>query len=128
MANVMVVEDNESYRELLKDLCELDNHSVIESSSAEDVISMLKDTGDDASGSRKIDLVICDYYMGDMNGYELIFELRQHDALRRVPILMISSTDKDLGDLLKVQGIAFLPKPTPNGAVVARIRELLAHA
>ena len=77
MANVMLVEDNDIYRELLRELCEMENHFVLDTSSAEEMISLVKSKTIKVRVPAGLDLIICDFNMGAMNGYELISTLRQ---------------------------------------------------
>jgi type II secretory ATPase GspE/PulE/Tfp pilus assembly ATPase PilB-like protein len=126
----MVIEDNLIYRELLRELCESEGHEVVETGRAEDALLMLKnyDGADVYNQERGIDLFIVDFNMDRMNGFELIRELRSMEKMSQAPILMISSTAKNMGDLLKTEGVAFLPKPSPNVLVMATIRNLLEKA
>jgi type II secretory ATPase GspE/PulE/Tfp pilus assembly ATPase PilB-like protein/DNA-binding NarL/FixJ family response regulator len=126
----MLVEDNVIYRELLRELCEFDGHEVLEASRAEDAMDMLRNYGesDVLHGRQLIDLFITDFNMDTMNGYEFIQAVRSRDSLREVPIIMISSTNKDISDLLRLNGVAFLPKPSSNIAVMENVRRLLDGA
>ncbi|MFI5351243.1 MAG: response regulator, partial [Elusimicrobiota bacterium] len=129
MARIMLVEDNVIYRELLKELCELDGHEVLETSRAEDALAMLKNYHEvDVYHKRQtIDLFITDFNMDLMNGYEFIQEVRSLEGMREVPIIMISSTDKDITELLQLSGVSFLRKPSSNIAVMESVRRLLAE-
>ena len=130
MATIMVIEDNLIYRELLRELCESEGHEVVETGRAEDALLMLKNyEGNDVHNQeRGIDLFIVDFNMDRMNGFELIRELRSMEKMQRAPILMISSTAKNMSDLLRTEGVAFLPKPSPNVLVMATVRSLLEKA
>ena len=112
----MLIEDNLIYRELLRELCEMEGHTVIETGRAEDALQMLSNyQGVDVfNQERRIDLFIIDFNMDKMNGFELIRELRGMERMRSVPVLMISSTNKSMGGLLSAEGVAFLPSPAPT--------------
>lgn len=127
MATIMIIEDNLIYRELLRDLCEDEGHSVAEFPSAEDALCVLRSYAglDVLHRRRHIDLFITDFNMGGMNGYEFIQEMRRIEGMGQVPIIMISSTAKDMRDLLKLENVAFLSKPCPNSALMVTVRNLL---
>lgn len=127
MATIMVIEDCVIYRELLRELCESEGHEVMECTSAEEALSVLRhfDEFDVHSRRRRIDLFISDFHMDGMNGYEFIREMRGLADMRDVPVVMISSTAKDFKDLLKLDNIAFLSKPCSNSSVIATVSKLL---
>jgi len=127
MATIMIVEDNLIYRELLGELCEMEGHDVVTSACAEEAIVLLANyQGLDVRRQRRtIDLFITDFNMGGINGFEFIREVRRHEALRHVPMLMISSTNKNMRELLSIEGVAFLPKPSSNAAVIAQVRRMI---
>ncbi|MEK7389673.1 MAG: ATPase, T2SS/T4P/T4SS family [Elusimicrobiota bacterium] len=130
MATIMLIEDNLIYRELLRELCEMEGHSVIETGRAEDALQMLSNFEglDVYNQERRIDLFIVDFNMDRMNGFELIRELRGMEKMRSVPVMMISSTNKNMGGLLSAEGVVFLPKPSPNHLVLSTMRRLLNEA
>jgi type II secretory ATPase GspE/PulE/Tfp pilus assembly ATPase PilB-like protein/ActR/RegA family two-component response regulator len=123
----MLVEDNLIYRELIRELCEMDGHGVVEASSAEGALEMLKTfaQADVFHQRRRIDLFIIDFNMDIMNGYEFIREIRMNEEMRNVPVLMVSSTAKAMEDLLKIEGVEFLRKPCTNAALMTSVRRLL---
>ncbi len=128
MARIMLVEDNVIYRELVRELCERDGHAVLEASRAEEALEQLKNYGQTDLYHRRhtIDLFIVDFNMDRMNGFEFIQAVRGREGLREVPMIMISSTSKDLTELLRMRGVAFLRKPVSNAAVMECVRRMLA--
>jgi type II secretory ATPase GspE/PulE/Tfp pilus assembly ATPase PilB-like protein len=130
MATIMIVEDNIIYRELLCELCEMSGHDVIDTAQAEEALALLSnyDRLDVSNQRRSIDLFITDFNMDGMNGFEFLREVRRHDALRHVPVLMISSTNKDMREMLSLEGVAFLPKPSANALVIERIQFLIENS
>ena len=125
----MLVEDNAIYRELLRDLCQAEGHEVHEAGTAEDALRLLRSLFKSGSeDARRIDLFVTDFNMDKMNGYELVRQLRQFPETRGVPVLMISSTDKKMDELLRVDGVGFLKKPCANAVVMSTIEKLLPPA
>ena len=76
------------------------------------------------------DLVILDVMLPYHNGYDLLANLRGREAWANVPVIMLSSSDRQ-NDVVK--GLSsgandFLAKPFRPAEVVARIRNLLEIA
>jgi type IV pilus assembly protein PilB len=130
MATIMIVEDNLIYRELLGELCEMEGHDVVGTAQAEEALALLANYQclDVRRQRRTLDLIITDFNMDGMNGYEFLREVRRYDALRRIPILMISSTTKNMSEILSMEGVSFLAKPCPNATVMEHVHRLLAIA
>jgi CheY-like chemotaxis protein len=52
----------------------------------------------------KPDLVVLDVMMPEMNGFELVARLRGQDAMRRVPIIVLSAHDLDPAEVETLRG------------------------
>ncbi len=77
--------------------------------------------------TEKPDLILLDVMMPGMDGYGVCRKIRENEATRRIPIVMITSLS-EMGE--KVKGIEvgaddFLTKPFNNTILYARIRALL---
>lgn len=68
MARILVIDDDNSYRAILKEFIEDRGHTVLEAVSARD--------GMDIFLREKIDLVVSDFMMPEKNGIELLQELK----------------------------------------------------
>jgi two-component system chemotaxis response regulator CheY len=79
----LIVDDSKSMREMVMFTLKSAEYEVIQ---AEDGIEALKVIGD-----QKIDLVITDLNMPNMNGLELIKELRAKPGFAYTPILMLTT-------------------------------------
>jgi two-component system sensor histidine kinase/response regulator len=69
------------------------------------------------------DLILLDVEMPQMNGYEVCAALKQHETLRRVPVLFISALT-DTADKLKgftAGGVDYITKPFQAAEVRARV-------
>lgn len=73
------------------------------------------------------DLIMVDYNMPEMNGIQLIRQVRQHHAMKDVPIIMITSeTEKTLKiAAIEAGATEFLGKPTDNVELTVRVRNQL---
>jgi len=116
---ILVVEDEEAVRELIREILQLKGYTVLEAGSPHEAMSIC-DTHD-----RSIDLVLTDVIMPGMNGPALAGRL-----LSRLPhvkiIYMSGYTDAGIvdGGLLD-SGHAFLQKPLSAESLVRKVREVL---
>lgn len=69
MAGILLVEDNEDLRSMLKQMLEKRNHKIIEASNGREAINKFK--------SVLTDLVITDILMPEQDGIQLIMELKK---------------------------------------------------
>lgn len=89
MANILAVDDSASMRQMVSFTLSGAGHKVTEAS---DGVEALK-----VANGASFDLVISDVNMPNMNGIELIRNLRQINTFKYIPILMLtteSSMDK----------------------------------
>lgn len=79
------------------------------------------------AASRQPDLVILDLGLPDMEGVELMTQLRQWSA---VPVIVISARGKEQDKIVALDGGAddYLTKPFSMGELMARVRVSLRHA
>lgn len=105
---VLIVDDNETARDILRNMLESFRFTVYEAASGEDAVSMLK------SGQVVPQLIVLDYMMPGMNGLDTIRCLRESETAGDIPeIMMLSAFAKDDVKLdAKCLGVErFLDKP-----------------
>ncbi|MGD0091629.1 MAG: response regulator [Planctomycetota bacterium] len=111
-ARVLIVDDNAASRQLLRAVLETEGHTLFEAGDGVEALSVL--------GRQKIDVVISEILMPEMDGYGLCYELRKDSRFKAIPLIIYSSTyvsasDKNLALNLGVS--AFLPKPASLSAL-----------
>ena len=77
---ILLVEDDESFRESVRKLLEKESFQVVEASSGEEGIELLR--------KGPIDLVILDLYLGGMNGLEFLDRTQRPG---RPPVIMLTA-------------------------------------
>jgi len=120
MAHVLIVDDRETDRYLLRSLLEAEGFEVEEAEQATDAMARGR--------KRRPDLLISDVLMPDMDGFQLCRAWRSDPALSPVPLLLYTASyigegDRDLA--LDAGADAYLVKPVEPGRLLAEIRELL---
>ena len=75
------------------------------------------------------DLIITDFNMPIMNGYEMALELRRNPRTSQIPLLLSSSSDMEHPDLIQLRPLcqAMLTKPYTLNALEHTLKNLLAQ-
>ena len=103
---IWVADDDEVMRDLCRRVLAEDGHSVEQAESGEQLMKKL------ASGAEKPDLIVYDFSMPDLDGFEFCTRLRKEGV--RTPVLLLSGFRPDQPDVqetLKLRKTFFLQKP-----------------
>lgn len=83
---ILVVDDSPTTRSLIaSNLSETGDYDVIEAASGFEALKVLP--------SRKVDLIITDINMPDINGLELISFVKENPIYRNIPTMIVSTED-----------------------------------
>jgi diguanylate cyclase (GGDEF)-like protein len=82
---ILVVDDTAGTRKLLTHMLKVQQYQVIEAESGDEALSLIQDNPD-------IRLVVSDYYMPEMDGYELTRRIRRQFASDRLRVIGVSSS------------------------------------
>ena len=119
MARILLIEDSPTEAAVMVQLLERNGHKVTTSGSAEDGIASCK--------RDKPDLVLMDVVLPGMNGFQATRALSRDGLTRDIPVLIVSTksmeTDRAWG--LRQGARDYIVKPPDEGALVARINELV---
>ena len=123
MARILVIEDAEDVRQLMVDLLEAMNHSVVE---VADGLSGVK-----AALTEHPDLIMLDLMMPDMDGWEVFRAMKANPDIENIPVIILTaraqSIDKVLGlHIAKVQD--YLTKPFGQNELITSIEKVLNAA
>jgi two-component system cell cycle response regulator DivK len=81
---ILIVDDNDASRELLRDVLEYDGFEIVESVTAEDGLA--------AARSRLPALILMDIQLPGMSGIEALREIRADPALRHIPVVAVTAS------------------------------------
>ncbi len=117
---ILVIEDNTEMRYFIKSILQND-YNVLEARDGKVAIEMLK--------THKVDLITCDIMMPNMNGLELVSELKKMDKLNNLPVIMLSAKTQleDKLFVLKLGVDDYMVKPFYSSELQARISNLLSN-
>jgi adenylate cyclase len=112
---LLVVEDNESNRTLLRRRLERQGYEVVTVDNGRTALELLRDGA--------FDLVLLDIMMPELDGHQVLAQMKQDERLRHLPVIMISALD-DLASLvscIQVGADDYLTKPFDPVLLSARI-------
>ena len=124
MANelILVVEDNEQSRKLVRDVLRFKGYEIIEAETGEDGVRLAQE--------RRPSLVLMDIRLPGMDGIEALGRLRAQADTRSIPVLaMTASVMTEHRQKIMDAGFdAFQSKPINVREFVAAVEQLLARA
>jgi len=117
---IMTVDDSASVRQMVKFTLQNEGYEVLEAVDGQDALNKIKQLD-------TFDLLVTDLNMPNMDGIELIREVRKLDAFRFLPILMLTSESqegkKQEGKQAGASG--WIVKPFKPEQLIAVIRRVL---
>jgi len=119
-SEILIVEDSLLQAEMLRRLLEEHGYLVALAANGKEALSKLR-----SSAPR---LIISDILMPEMDGYELCAEIKRNTALRRIPILLLTtlSDPEDVIRGLEARADGYLTKPYDPEYLVSKVRSVLA--
>ena len=116
---VLVIEDHEDNRRIVRDLLTSAGYEIVEAATGEDGVRLAE--------TQPPDLILMDIDLPDIDGYEATRRLRELPALRSVPVVAVTSYALS-GDDVKAFAAgcdAYVAKPFSPRALLAKVRELV---
>jgi two-component system, cell cycle response regulator DivK len=116
---ILVVDDTDWNRDLLVQLLEEDYHVLQAVDGAESVRK---------TEEERPDLILMDLGMPVMDGWEATRRIKANDALKRIPIIAVTSHAM-VGDEIEARRAGcddYLPKPIDEDLLMEKIRKFLA--
>jgi len=113
--NILVVDDNESNRTLLAHQLRRQGHEITTAASGSQALKMIRES--------RPDLILLDLFMPDMNGFDVLREMNTDEALRAVPVIIITGlNDKDAAvKCIEAGAFDLLIKPVNPSLLGARV-------
>jgi two-component system, cell cycle response regulator DivK len=117
---ILVIEDQEDNRRILRDLLTSADFEVIEAEDGE--------AGLAAATAQRPDLILMDIQLPGIDGYEATRRLKTDSMLRAVPIVAVTSYGlAEDADKARAAGCdAYIPKPYSPRQLLAKVREYLS--
>jgi two-component system chemotaxis response regulator CheY len=120
MATALVVEDSPTMRQLIVfALRRITGLVVVEADDGVDALRKLN--------GGQLDIILTDINMPIMDGLKLVKRVRSDEALKGIPIIIITTegADEDRQRALSLGANAYITKPIQAPQVIAKVKELL---
>lgn len=119
MAKVLIVEDDESLRDVYREEFESEGFTVQTANDGQE--------GFEKMASFLPELVLLDMYMPKMSGFDVLKSVKNTPQLKNIPIIVLTNINPDVADLMKNWGVSYFLLKADNtpGQVVERARMIL---
>ncbi len=125
-SHILVVDDNEVNRSILLEQMAAWRFDSASASDGDEALAILKAA---SQNGVRVDCVILDYHMPEMNGGQVVAEIRRDPMLADLPIIMLTSVDQtEEGRTFSSLGIqAHLLKPARSSLLLETIIDVLTE-
>jgi CheY-like chemotaxis protein len=120
---ILVIDDDEVSRYLLRDLLSDTRYEVIDAASGEEGLRLARE--------RRPAAILLDLVMPGLSGFEVLEELGREPATCEIPVIIVTSKPLDEKEQASLSGrvVTLLSKESPSRQeAIARVREALAAA
>ena len=106
--NVLIVDDSSSMRAIVRKIIKASGFNIgelLEAADGKEAIKVLTDEW--------VDLVLTDINMPNMNGLELISEIKKDEMLKSIPVVMVTTegSEKRIQESMKLGASGYIKKP-----------------
>ena len=118
--SILVVEDQEDNRRIMRDLFTSAGYNVIEAVTGKEGVT--------AAETHCPDLILMDIQLPDLDGYEASRRIKANPALRSIPIIAVTSYALNGNDEKAFEAgcDAYIAKPYSPRELLAKVREFLS--
>ncbi|SDR28039.1 two-component system, cell cycle response regulator DivK [Rhizobiales bacterium GAS191] len=116
---ILVVEDTEDNRQIIRDLLASAGYDMIEAVTGEEGVAM--------AAEHRPDLILMDIQLPVLDGYEATRRIKADPALRHIPVIAVTSYALS-GDEAKAREAgcdAYVAKPFSPRQLLAKVREFI---
>ena len=116
---ILLVEDNDNNRLLVRDVLQASGYRVVEAENAEDGLRM--------AAEQRPALILMDIQLPGMNGIEALQRLRADPATRAIPVIAVtaSAMTQDRRQIMAAGFDGYQPKPISVKGFLQAVREML---
>ncbi|MDQ3168851.1 MAG: protein kinase [Acidobacteriota bacterium] len=118
---ILIVDDEEGNRDLLRRRLERNGYAAIEATSGEEALAIV--------ARQPVDLVLLDMLMPGLDGHAVLERLKADPGTRDIPVIMVSALDslQEIAKCIRAGAEDYLPKPFDPIILKARIAGSLAR-
>lgn len=116
---ILIVDDSKTMLRLIeKILKEIGYDDLVQCESAKDALDILK--------KEKFDLVLLDWHMPEMNGFELLQILKSNTDLKSIPVIMLTVEDNinNVSRAIENGAEGYILKPVNKEILLTRLKDI----
>jgi CheY-like chemotaxis protein len=118
---LLVAEDDKFNRKLISIMLSKNNKiRIIEARDGKEALMLLD--------LKKMDALLLDIHMPNMNGFETLETIREHEVHKHLPVIVITSDEVEKNKSLSLGANAFLPKPFKLNELENQVYSVLVGA
>jgi two-component system, chemotaxis family, chemotaxis protein CheY len=123
--NILIVDDSPAMRRVVKrvvEICGVEVGNYLEAGNGLEALAVLR--------AEWVDLIMSDINMPEMDGEELLIEVRKDPALASIPLLVVSTdrSDARIQQMLSLGADGYVSKPFLPGVLSEEMYRLLGGA
>ncbi|MBW1929100.1 MAG: response regulator [Deltaproteobacteria bacterium] len=122
--NVLIVDDSLAMRSVLKktiQMCGFKTGQILEAANGVEALKSLKENW--------VDLVLADYNMPQMDGLQLIEEMKKDELLSKIPVVMVTTegSEKQVRAFLEKGAADYLQKPFTPEQIKTKLNRIMGE-
>ncbi|MFB5607175.1 MAG: response regulator [Candidatus Nitrosomaritimum yanchengensis] len=118
MANIMIADDSDAIRLVLKDILSIGNHTIVaEAINGDEAVELFFNTPSD--------LLLLDLAMPKKDGLTVLKEIMERDPHAKVVLITASDDQKIINQCLEIGAISCISKPFDFNSILKQINDAL---
>jgi CheY-like chemotaxis protein len=115
LGHILAVDDNRMNRLKLVRMLEKEGYGVSQAEGGRKALTMLR--------SNVFDLVLLDILMPDVDGFQVLREMKQDAALREIPVIVVTAVEEmnSLNECLELGAVDYVAKPVDAKLLIDRV-------
>lgn len=120
MGTILIVEDNADMRDEIVDLLEFAGWSTLSASNGVECLEI--------AGKKDVELIVCDVYMPQLDGYETLSRLRSNAKTAQIPFLFVTAANNvnQVCEKAQITPDRVIRKPFEAALLLDTIRRLIS--
>lgn len=119
---IMIADDSRVMRNIIARTVTSLGYDTIDAENGKEVIGILQ------KGKEEIGLILLDWNMPELTGYEVLKAMQENSDYRKIPVLIVSTDSENDKTAMALDAGAsgYLPKPFTSEELAAKIQKTLA--
>lgn len=115
LGHILAVDDNRMNRLKLVRILKKEGYDVSQAEGGRKALTMLR--------ANVFDLVLLDILMPDVDGFQVLREMKQDSALREIPVIVVTAVEEmnSVNECLELGAVNYLAKPVDAKVLIDRV-------